>query len=378
MTAPPFSLLVKPAGPDCNLRCSYCFYLEKESLFPGPDPARMSPQVLEAMIRKYMALDQPVYAFCWQGGEPTLMGLPFYRQATALQERYAPAGSVITNSIQTNATGITDALAAHLADYRFLAGCSLDGPQDVHDLHRRGTGGQGSYARVREGLDILMRHGVEVDILAMVTRANVGAPERLYDFFGELGCDRLHFIPCVRDGSARGAGAAITGEQWGAFLNGIFDRWWARDVGRVAIRLFDAVVAGMAHDRDWLCTLGRDCRQYLVVEHDGTVYPCDFFVEEGLRLGNVTDDSLAMIRAGEAYRRFGETKLTVPEECRSCRHWELCRGDCPVNRPADGRSLLCAGWLRFFDHAGPRLADLARRVRARDASGPDLTEERRS
>lgn len=378
MTAPPFSLLVKPAGPDCNLRCSYCFYLEKASLFPGREPARMSPEVLEAMIREYLALDQPVYAFCWQGGEPALMGLPFYRKATALQERCAPAGSVITNSIQTNATGITDALAAHFADYRFLAGCSLDGPQDVHDRYRRGAGGQGSYARVREGLDVLMRRGVEVDILAVVTRANVGNPGRLYDFFRALGCGRLHFIPCVHDGSVDGTGAAITGEEWGAFLNGIFDRWLPRDVGRLGIRLFDAVVAKMAHDQDWLCTLGRDCRQYLVVEHDGTVYPCDFFVDEGLRLGNVRGDSLAGMRAGEAYRRFGEAKLAAPEECLSCRHWELCRGDCPGNRPVSGRSILCAGWLRFFDHAGPRLAELARMVRARDGGDPDLTGARRS
>lgn len=367
MIAPPgLSLLIKPAGAECNLDCDYCFYLRTAGSDVRAGPPRMSDAVLERMLAGYLELSLPVHSFCWQGGEPLLMGPGFYRRVTELQQRLARPGTVIANSVQTNATLVDDALAEHFARYRFLVGCSIDGPAPLHDRHRRTRAGGASHEKVLAGRERLRRHGVEVNSLKLVSDANVGHPVKVYDYLVEQGFRFLQFIPCVEfDSAGRRQPYAISGRQWGDFLCAVYDRWFEDGPGRISIRLFDSLMARLAYGAELLCTFAADCRQYLVVEHDGAVYPCDFQVRPDRRLGNVLDDPLADLLGSPRYAGFGVEKSALPEPCTVCRHRELCRGDCPLHRGSGGiaesdGSWLCTGWRAFFDHAGPGLEELAR------------------
>ncbi|MHC4606705.1 MAG: anaerobic sulfatase maturase [Planctomycetota bacterium] len=352
MTAP-FSLLVKPASADCNLRCDYCFYLEKADLYPGTKVHRMSDDVLERMIRTYMATDQPVYTFGWQGGEPTLMGADFFRKVTELQKKWGRPGAVVANGLQTNGVLVDDDLAAHLAEYRFLAGVSLDGPPEMHDRYRRDAAGGGSHDAALRAIEILDRRHVQFNILVLVSRANVGHAREVYRYLRDRGFHHHQYIPCVAP-----AEFAVTGEEWGEFLCAVFEEWRGGDVGRVSVRDFDAVIARLAGRPECVCTFGRDCRQYFLVEHNGDVYPCDFFVEPQWKLGNVADASWEAMLESPLYRRFGERKAQWDARCGACAFLDLCAADCPRNRTPDV-SRLCAGWMRFFGETREHFARLA-------------------
>ena len=371
----PFSLLIKPASADCNLRCAYCFYLEKGALYPETQNHRMSDEVLEALVRSYMATNQPVYSFGWQGGEPTLMGAEFFRRVTDLERKYGGPGSRVANGLQTNGTLIDDELAGHLARYKFLLGVSIDGDRDIHDRYRRGggpnAGAGGSYDRVLEGIECLRRHSVEFNGLVLVSRANVEAPERVYEHLESLGIRYQQYIPCVEsapDGSP--LPWSITGKEWGEFLVRLFDRWYPRDVPRISLRNFDAVVNRLAGHPAGVCSMGRSCSDYFVVEHNGDVYPCDFFVDSELRLGNILSDSLSGLRSSPRYRSFARRKSEYPSECGRCEYLHLCAGDCLKHRPGmgvpgEGRkvSVLCEGWKRFYGACLPRFEKLAEGLR---------------
>jgi uncharacterized protein len=371
----PFSLLVKPASADCNLTCDYCFYLEKAGLYPGTTRHRMSVEVLERMIRRFFAIQQPSYGFGWQGGEPTLMGREFFEHVTTLQERHAPRGATVSNGVQTNAVLIDDAFARHLARYNFLLGVSLDGPAELHDAYRTYRSGRGSHADVLRGIDTLRRHGVEFNILTLVSRANVSEPQRVYRYLRELGVDYLQFIPCVEfDATGAPAPFAISGDEWGVFLNGIFDEWAFGDVGRVSIRNFDGVLSMLLDGVPTMCTMGSNCRKYFVVEHNGDVYPCDFFVQPDLRLGNVLEDDFLSLWRSERYRAFGLQKKHRNELCEQCDYLRFCAGDCIKHRlgaggatsaeQGDPRQLshLCAGWKAFYDHTLDEFRAIARSI----------------
>jgi uncharacterized protein len=365
----PFTLLIKPAGADCNLRCAYCFYLPKGALYPGRRRHRMSPDVLEAMIAGYLATPQPVYGFCWQGGEPALMGLEFYRQVTELQKRYGRPGSLVANALQTNVTLIDEPLAEHLARYRFLVGCSLDGPATLHDRYRHSAAGGPSHAETMKGIATLRRHGVALNALVLVSQANVGSAREVYRYLKQEGFHHHQYIPCVEfDEHGRPLPFAISPEQWGEFLCTLFDEWSAEDVPVVSVRLFDALVGKLLDGRDRICTLGRDCRQYFVVEHNGDVYPCDFFVEHAWRLGNLRQTTWQQLVAAAEYREFGGLKRRWDPQCRECPQLDLCGGGCLkhrmyAGRPPENRSWLCAGWKTFLAHARPRLSELAWQIR---------------
>ena len=358
-----FSLLIKPSAADCNLSCAYCFYLGRRHLTP-PRP-RMSDEVLEALISRYMGSRQATsYTFSWQGGEPGLMGLGFFKKAVELQVRYAPPGAIICNALQTNGTLITDELAAFLAEYKFLFGVSLDGPAQLHDHYRKTTDGRPTHASVLKGIDRLKKHGVEFNILALVNDRTVKQPREVYGYFKNRGFHHQQYVPCVEfDAAGAPHPYSVTGADWGAFLCEIFDRWFEEDADSISIRLFDSVLAYLMDGTRNTCTMGTDCRQYFVVEYDGSVYPCDFFVREGLRLGNVRNTSWRELLASPIYRRFGLEKARWHEECRSCPWLRLCHGDCQKFRPAAGaatkRSVLCDGWKRFYRHTLPRFERLA-------------------
>jgi len=375
----PFSLLIKPASADCNLRCVYCFYLAKSALYPETSKHRMSDDVLKAMVSRYMATDQPQYTFGWQGGEPTLMGVDFFKRVTELQQKHGRRGAVVANGLQTNATLIDDEFAAHLGRYRFLLGVSLDGPAEIHDHYRKRASGAGSHAEVISGIECLKRHGVEFNILTLVNDVNVGRGREVYRYLRDLGFHYHQYIPCVEfDDAGRILPFSVSGEAWGDFLCEVFDEWVESDTRIVSVRLFDSVLNYLVTGAYNVCYMQADCRQYFLVEHNGDVYPCDFFVEPQLKLGNVKTDDWEDLHESPRYVEFGARKKRWNNLCNDCLWRRLCAGDCPKHRiRGDGDpsklSFLCEGWKRFYEHAMPTLEGLAdeiRRERARASVPP--------
>ena len=367
----PFSLLIKPSSADCNLECDYCFYLEKKELYPETRRHQMSTEVLEGLVAGFLSTNQPAYTFGWQGGEPTLMGRTFFKRVTDLQERYGRRGAVVSNGLQTNGTLITDELAAHMGRYRFLVGLSIDGPADIHDAQRKRPSGRGSYGDTMRAIELLRRHRVEFNVLTVVSAQNVHRPEALYDHHHSLGIDFHQYIPCVEfDAHGNPLPYTITGRQWGDFLIRLFDRWIEDDPERVSIRNFDAILSVLVDNKPVTCTMARSCDQYFVVEWNGDVYPCDFFVEKDKRIGNLLEDSWESLAGSSLYRDFARRKSQWSSECTRCPYLRLCAGDCPKMRYRYGEdpasiSWLCEGWKLFYAHALPELKRLSKLVRRR-------------
>lgn len=366
-----FSLLIKPASADCNLRCEYCFYLDRAELYPQTLVHRMPEEVLERLVKSYLATPQAVYAFVWQGGEPLLMGSPFYERVTDLQMAYARRGADISNAIQTNGMLLTDRLARQFRACRFLTGVSLDGPERLHDAARRDSAGHGSHRAVLEGIECLKRNQAEHNVLTLVSRHNAACPVEVYDYLvNGIGAKFLQFIECVElDGQGRAAPYCVTPDEWGSFLCAVFDRWYESDTRKISVRLFDTIIAKLVTGQDICCTAGLDCRQYFVVEYNGDVYPCDFHVLPELKLGNVLTHTWEEMAESETFKTFGARKRQTHAMCGTCPYFVFCAGDCPKNRvghssgAATSLSYLCAGWKRFYAHALPRLEELAQRVR---------------
>jgi len=367
-SSPPFSLLIKPAGPDCNLRCRYCFYLPKLQLFGDEAVHRMSDEVLEQLVRSYMSTQQPAYVFNWQGGEPTLMGLDFFKKALELQRHYAPAGSTVTNTIQTNGTLIDREWAEFIAANRILVGVSLDGPKDVHNAYRVDAAGSGTFDRVMAGIEHLRSSGAEFNILTMITSHSVDRAQDIFEFFWQNGFNYQQYIPCVEfDEEGKPLEYTVSAMDYGRFLVDLFDAWYPKRVRRVSIRNFDNVVNFLAAGEYSSCTMRGKCDQYFVVEHNGSVYPCDFFVEPEWKLGNIMEDEWAHFVRSPLYHRFGAMKSRWNQTCNECPYLHLCSGDCPKMRYAAGRdpsslSYLCSGHRHFFDNTIDKFMDLSRGV----------------
>jgi uncharacterized protein len=360
----PFSLLIKPASADCNLRCEYCFYIEHlEKERPTP---RMSEETLKTMIKTYMNTDQnKQYAFGWQGGEPTLMGLNFFMKVVEFQLKYAPPGSSISNGLQTNATLITEEFAKFLGEYKFLLGVSLDGPKEFHDYYRKTVGMTPTYDSVLRGIENLRKHKVEFNILSLVNNITVKKAKEIYTFHRDNQYLFQQYIPCVEfDEKGQLKPFSITGKEWGLFLTELFNEWIKQDVNRVSIRLFDSIMEFLVYGRYNVCYMQDNCVQYFVVEYDGGVYPCDFFVQENLLLGNVNNNSWEELVNSETYHSFGIQKSNWNEECNLCPYLSLCHGDCQKFRygaPSTAKMLsnLCQGWKIFYTRTLPRFKIIA-------------------
>lgn len=370
----PFSLLIKPAGADCNLRCAYCFYLGRRELYPETAVHRMDEATLTRLVRGYLALPFPAHTFAFQGGEPLLMGEAFYRTLLRLQRRYARPGAQITNCVQTNGTLLTPSLAEFFAKERFLLGVSVDGPEAVHDERRPDAAGHGSHAAVMRGLDCLRAAGAEFNLLTLVSQSNVRDPLGTYRYLRDtLGARYLQFIECVEFGDdGRPLPYALTPEQWADFVIAVFDEWYAHDLRTVSVRLFDSVVAKLLTGNANSCSMGCDCREYFVVEHNGDVYPCDFFVRPELRLGNIATHDWDELWDEPRHTAFGARKATLNPACEGCPHRFFCEGDCPKNRTGhdasrDPRTLsfLCPAWRRIYAHIVPPLRREADRLKRR-------------
>jgi uncharacterized protein len=364
----PFSLLIKPASFGCNLRCTYCFYLAKEQLYAGQH--MMTNAVLEQMISSFMAVPMPNYSFGWQGGEPTIMGLDFYKRAIKLMQKYGKSGKAVSNGLQTNGTLLDDTWGKFLQQYNFLVGISIDGPEKIHDLNRLTATGGGSHKAVINGLNVLKRHNVEYNVLTLVSNANVKHPLEIYDYLKSLGLNYHQYIECVEfDEQHELMPFAVKPEQWGEFLCQIFDEWYKYDHRTVSIRLFDSILVRMVENRPNVCAMADDCRQYFVVENNGDIYPCDFFVNPELKLGNILNDSWETLYKSQLYKDFGARKTQYNDKCTACPYLMLCNGCCPKNRPGRGSipgqlSALCKGWEIFYQHTLPRFKILADQIRS--------------
>ncbi len=387
-----FHIMAKPTGSACNLNCAYCFFLKKERLYPGSD-FRMSDGVHEAYINQLLEAHQvPQVTIAWQGGEPTLMGLDFFRRSVELQTKYQKPGTRIENTFQTNGILLNDEWCDFFQENNFLIGLSLDGPKELHDFYRKDKGGHGTFDRVIRAAHLLQKHKVEFNILCTVNSKNADHPLQVYRFFrDELGTNYIQFIPIVeRDDDynpsgpplkLRGGEGGVTDrpvrpEQWGRFLIEIFDEWVRRDVGKTFVLNFDGALAGWLGMAGTVCILGPTCGLGIALEHNGDLYSCDHFVEPNYYLGNILKTPIIELVASEKQRKFGRDKRdTLPRYCRECEFLFVCNGECPKNRFIEtpdgepGLNYLCAGYKAFFKHVDKPMrimADLLRRGRNAD------------
>jgi len=371
-----FHILAKPSGAVCNLDCKYCFYLDKEELYPQSN-FRMSSEVMETYVRQLLEAHQaPVVSLSWQGGEPTLMGLDFFRQVVEQAKRHQKPGTRIEHTIQTNGVLLDDEWCAFLREHAYLVGLSLDGPRELHDAYRVDKKGQPTFLRVMRALRLLQKHGVEHNLLATVSAANAGHPLEVYRFLrDEAGGRFIQFIPIVerRPAPELVSDRSVRAEEWGAFLIAVFDEWVKRDVGRVFVQMFDAALGSWLGMHPGLCIFAEKCGDALVLEHNGDVYSCDHFVTPDYRLGNIMETSLGDLVSSPRQRRFGSDKKdSLPRYCRECEVRFACNGECPKNRFIEtpdrepGLNYLCAGYRRFFNHIDPymkKMVDLIRQQR---------------
>jgi uncharacterized protein len=373
----PFSLLIKPASADCNLRCEYCFYIDH--LEEGMKAPRMSDEILEIMIKSYMSTNQNNnYAFGWQGGEPTIMGLRFFQRVIELQKKFAPPGAIVSNGLQTNGTLITDEMARFFAEYKFLLGVSLDGPEYLHDYYRKTIGQKPTHKLVMQGIENLKQNKVEFNILVLVNDKTVKKAKEIYQYLKEKGFYYHQYIPCVEfDDNNKPQPYSITGDEWGAFLCEIFDEWIKEDIYRISIRLFDSILEYLVFGRYNVCCMNNDCCQYFVVEYDGNVYPCDFFVRKDLLLGNVKSGSWEDFMNSPVYLSFGQKKAIWNKACDICPFLDLCHGDCQKIRVGGSGSsktlsVLCRGWRKFYAHVLPYFEILANKIKVERKIQPNL------
>ena len=382
----PFHVMAKPTGARCNCACGYCFFLKKDRLYPGSD-FRMSDAVMDSYVRQMIEAhaDLAEVEIAWQGGEPTLMGLDFFRRVVEAERKYARPGQRIANSFQTNGVLVDAAWCRFFRENGFLVGLSLDGPRELHDAYRRDKAGRSIFDRTVRAARLMKEHGVAYNILCTVNAANSRRPLDVYRFFrDELGARFVQLIPIVERENETGhqEGAVLTERtvapgDYGGFLVAIFDEWVRRDVGTMFVTFFDSVLAAYVYGESTLCALRRECGDALALEHTGDLYACDHFVEPRHLLGNITEAPLADLAASAKQRAFGRAKAeALPRVCRDCRFLFACGGECPKNRvlmSADGEpglNWLCEGLKAFFAHTERPMRLMAGLLeRGRPASG---------
>ncbi|HON35541.1 MAG TPA: anaerobic sulfatase maturase [Methanothrix sp.] len=367
-----FHLLAKPTGAICNLGCKYCFFLSKKDLYPG-STFRMSDALLESYIRQYIGAQRvPLATVAWQGGEPTLMGLDFFRKAMAMVLRYRRPGMIIHNTIQTNGTLIDDEWCHFFKENNFLVGLSLDGPRKIHDSYRLDKSGGPTFDKVFHAAKLLRRHKVDFNILTTVNAANGDSPFEVYRFLREeVKAEFIQFIPIVeRDEAGRVTEWSVKPEQYGRFLSSIFDEWVRRDVGKIFVQIFDASLAAWMGAFQSVCIFSPTCGTALAMEHNGDLYSCDHFVDRDHLLGNIERVSMEKLASSEKQRRFGQDKLnSLPKYCLGCEVRFACNGECPKNRfmkapnGEPGLNYLCAGYREFFRHVDGPMRFMANELR---------------
>ena len=406
--ARPLYVMLKPAGARCNLRCKYCYYLEKSALYEakpnekgvqGGKGSVISDELLETFSRQYIeSQTMPQVLFTWHGGEPLLRPISFYRRALQLQQRYAH-GRLIDNCLQTNGLLLNDEWCEFLAENRFLVGISIDGPQAIHDRYRLDAEGRPTFKRVMRAIHLLEKHGVEWNAMAVVTSHTAQFPREFYQFFKDIGCKFLQFTPIVErtcnrtDGLRLAAGStpdglltpeSVSPEAWGHFLCSVYDEWVRHDVGSVFVQLFDATLANWVGVPPSICSMSPSCGA-AVMEWNGDVYSCDHFVFPEYRLGNIRQHTLTELLYGPRQQAFAAAKTAaLPRQCRECRFLRACWGECPRNRFSTdcygkrGLNYLCKGYMQFFAHVASDMDFMAHELAAGRAPASILTRHNRT
>ncbi len=393
MRSDPFHVMAKPIGPICNIDCKYCFYLEKENLYPekhGKSSWSMNDEVLENFIKQKIAsTGLPEESFAWQGGEPTLLGVDYFRKVVALQNKYAN-GKKINNAFQTNGILLDDGWCEFFAENNFLIGLSIDGPREIHDKYRVDKGGKPTFDKVMRGIGFLKKHIVDFNTLTVVQKDNSQYPLEVYNFLKDIGSGFMQFIPIVERILENKAGGlslvlpdkndAVVSEwsveplQFGNFLIKIFDHWVRNDVGKYFVQIFDVSLESWSGLDPGLCIFSETCGNALAIEHNGDLYSCDHYVYPGNKLGNIMENPLMkMVESGQQ-EKFGEDKRdTLPQYCRNCEVRFACNGECPKNRflttPEGeyGLNYLCAGYKKFFKHIDPYMKFMVEELKNRRA-----------
>ena len=385
--AKPLYVMLKPAGAHCNLACKYCYYLEKNNLYQNTPRHLMSDEMLEQFTREYIeAQTMPQVLFTWHGGEPLMRSIDFYKKALALQKKYAH-GKQIDNVIQTNGTLLTDEWCEFFAKNHWLVGISIDGPQEYHDHYRVTPVGKPSWEKVMQGIQLLKKHRVEWNAMAVVNAYNAEHPQEFYHFFRDNGCQYLQFTPIVErlteheDGRTLAsladdreiplADASVTPQQWGNFLCTIFDDWVRHDVGKTFVEIFDCTLANWMGVLPGICAYSKECGHAGVMEHNGDVYSCDHFVFPEYKLGNIRNQSLIDMLYGEKQQAFSRLKHTsLPRQCKECDMEFACHGECPKNRfekdkyGEPGLNYLCQGYYQYYSHVAPYMDFMKRELLA--------------
>jgi len=372
-----FQAMAKPIGPACNLNCTYCYYLEKQKLYKDSGSFRMSEELLEKFIKQYIWVQQVnTIQFVWQGGEPTLLGLDYFKLVVALQKKYAE-GKKIENAFQTNGTLLDDEWCAFFKKHNFLVGISIDGPKHVHDAFRPYRNGTPSFDHVMRGVLLLQKHRVEFNTLTVIHRYNVKYAVEIYNFLKFIGSGFLQFIPIVErrkkienpttldlvgpeDPDALVTDWSVRPDEFGNFLIAVFNEWVKRDVGKVFVLQFDSALANWVGEPAGICIFSKTCGEAVVVEHNGDVYSCDHYVYPEYKLGNIKDQTLFGLVRSEKQQEFGQNKLAgLPRQCIKCEYRFACHGECPKHRflqtpdGEPGLNYLCSGYKKFFAHVDP-------------------------
>lgn len=374
-----FSLMAKPIGSVCNLNCTYCYYLEKEKLYPAdPNKWMMNDKVLEAYIAQTIySSREPAILFTWHGGEPILRGMEFFEKVLQLQRKYGE-GRVIENSLQTNGTTLTEDWCKFFHDHNFLIGLSIDGPEHVHDHYRRYRNDQGSFTKCVKGLELLIKHKVEFNTLSVVNDYNAKYPLEVYTFLKSIGSKYMQFLPVVEwidphakehelsilpgitTKKAEVTDYTVDPVDYGNFLIKIFDEWVRKDIGDIFVITFDCVLTNWMRVPPPVCVAAETCGHAGVLEYNGDVYSCDHYVFPEYKLGNIQEKSLLSMMGSVEQRKFGRNKRDLlPRYCKNCEFLDLCNGECPKNRIIQtpdgepGLNYLCAGFKKFYTYTEP-------------------------
>lgn len=366
----PFTLLIKPSGSDCNIDCKYCFYKTRAPEF-GQGTQRMSDAVLEKLVKDYMQTSFPVVGFAWQGGEPTLMGLDFFRRAVELQKKYGRDGQQVSNTLQTNGVLLDEDWCRFFRDNKFLLGISVDGPREFHDYYRVDHSRSGTFDRVIRAIQNCKKYEVEFSALVLLSNRNVEHPDKLFDFLIENDLTYVQFIPCVERDPETGriADFSITPQQYGEFLCRLFDLWCDYGPEKLNVRDFDSLVSHYVVGKHTICTYSKQCTGFVVIEHTGDAFCCEFFVEPKWRLGNILETPLLELAASNKKRAFARDKENLCSKCLVCRYLDICRGGCMKDRVRwqdhnqSRESYFCESYKQFFEYTLPRFVQIAAAIR---------------
>lgn len=374
-----FQVFVKPAGPLCNLDCHYCYYLKKESLYPEGESFRMFDELLEQYIVQHIeASNETEIRFSWHGGEPTILGLDYFRKIITIQKKHKPANHLIANGMQTNGTLLDEHWCRFLKAENFAVGLSLDGPEGIHDKYRLTKDGKPTHEKSMRGYELLRKYKVDCDILCVVNSFNVRQPKEVYDFFRQIEAPYISFLPMVEPRPENRSGVSdltVPADAWGDFLCRIFDEWTNRDIGRIKVQIIEEATRTAFGQDHSLCIFRKTCGDIPVVEHNGDFFSCDHFVDNEHKIGNIREKSLVELLDSPAQRDFGRAKLDkLPRYCRGCEVRAMCNGGCPKNRfiktpdGEEGLNYLCAGYKKFFNHCKPFVSQVAAQWRRQKAA----------